>query len=234
MDKVLPRRLGAEPIVDAICEIRFEKSLLDIVGLLPGLLMEKLGTIDEVNRLFPGQLPPMIEIGELADQAHIRLKAGEMYVSIGPRVLAVAMPDPYPGWTTFRAAALSVFELAKSKALIGDVSRVSVRYTDLIHAGAFHQLNASLALGGTEKFEAVEIRTVRSIEGIRVVNSIASPASTVDGRSGLVVDTDTLMEMPPNFWSSAGEHLDQLHRISKEVFFDLITAETLASLHPEY
>lgn len=234
MDKVLPRRLGAEPIVDAICEIRFEKSLLDIVGLLPGLLMEKIGTIDEINRLLPSHLPPMIEIGELADQAHVRLKSGDMYVSIGPRVLAVAMPNPYPGWTTFRSAALGVFELAMRRGLVGGVSRVSVRYTDLIDAGAFHQLNASLMLGGTDNFEAVEIKAVRSIEGARVVSSIASPASTTDGRSGLVVDTDTMMESPADFWENAGEHLDQLHRISKEVFFDLMKADTLASLHPEY
>lgn len=234
MDKVLPRRLGAEPIVDAICEIRFDKSALDIVGLLPGLLMDHLGTVDEVIRLPAGMLPGGVEINELADQPHVRVRAGSLFVSVGPRVLAVAMPNPYPGWTDFRSAAVAIFNLAKSKRLVDQVTRVSVRYTDLIAGGKFEQLNAALSLGGADAFGAVEIRADRVIDGVRVINSIASPASTQDGRSGVVVDTDTIMDQPVDFWSQSGDYLNKLHGISKEIFFSMIKDETLESLKPEY
>lgn len=234
MDKVLPRRLGAEPVVDAICEIRFEKASFDIVGLLPGLLMDRLGPVDEVLKLPAGHVPAGIEIGDLAEQPHVRVRVGRVFVSVGPRVLAVAMPDPYPGWAVFREAALNVFNLSREKKLVELVSRVSVRYTDLIQTGQFDQLRAKLSLGGVSTFDAVEIRADRKVDGVRVINTIASPASLGDGRSGLVVDTDTIIEGPDDFWNRAAEHLDRLHTVSKEVFFSMINEDTLNSLRPEY
>jgi len=226
--------LGAEPIVDAICEIRFEKSASDIVGLLPGLLMDRLGAVDEIIKLPAAHVPAGIEIGDLAEQPHVRIRAGRMFVSVGPRVLAVAMPDPYPGWSVFRDAALDVFNLGRERKLVELVSRVSVRYTDLIQSGQFSQLKAQLTLGDASGFDAVEIRADRKVDGIRIVNTIASPASLGDGRTGVVVDTDTIMESPHDFWNQAGEHLDKLHAVSKEVFFSIINEDTLESLRPEY
>lgn len=223
----LPTRLGAEPIVDAICEIRFDDEIPTLPDLLPGLLLDRFGSVDEVAR-YQGTGDGSKVLPRL------RVKLADGVVLVGPQMISFSISGAYPGWRAFRARAWHVFSLAKSKGLVGSVARASVRYIDLIPNLGRSTLNVKIAFGSQHEFEAMEAKVAQEIDGVHAVTSVGSPAELSDGRIGVVVDIDTMLFSPADFWGSAERELDRLHAINKQLFFNVLSDSTVAALEPEY
>lgn len=86
----------------------------------------------------------------------------------------------------------------------------------------------------------VQLRTeIREKELLHIIQ-FASPAEVslpgVDERlRGVLLDTDSIRPIGEGeSWREVESNLDLVHAASKELFFELLTAETLERLEPEY
>ena len=234
----LPTALRSEPIVDVVCEVRFETDSTDAVSLLPGMLSSALGDFDRVERSPISDFPSELHLSEeLKFQPHVRLFNGHRVVAIGPGVLAASTLPPYGGWRDFSDYALKVIRALEGRRFVGRMSRISLRYTDILAfegAPRMEWLNAHLRIGNATTFSTFNVRAQREEAGITVIHQIAGPARTIDGRVGMVVDVDTIAPAPSDFWESLPAAFNELHAVNKRAFFELLTNETLDRLGPEY
>ncbi len=238
MNERLPTKLNSEPIVDAICELRFEAAPQSAVNLLPGMMFEKYGNFEEIEKLGISELPAVLLLEEsLKYQPHLRLRNANRYISIGPNMISASHLPPYGGWANFSAFAFDVFSVLKDRGFIESFTRISLRYTDIIDIGEksdLSLLDAEIRLGKFTAHDTFQVRAERKEDSVHVITQIAGPATSSDGRKGVVVDVDTSMEAPHDFWGSHAEAYKELHSINKSAFFGMLKSETVDALKPEY
>lgn len=241
MSEKLPTRLGAEPLVEVIAELRFDAADASALNLLPGLLSQQFPQFDEIVTLPIATLPlPFIgSQDELRHLPHVHLRHENNVIAVGPRVISVAQTAPYSGWTSFSTHAIKVFEQLKGRKFIKGIERISLRYADLIsfdESPTLDWLNAEIKVGAVESKGSVQLRVEHDVGAIRAITQVISPASLADGRSGLLVDVDcvNLSIDSSGFWENIRSQFDQLHSVNKDHFFSLLTQETRVRLKPEY
>ena len=166
-------------------------------------------------------------------------------VIIGDRSLAVSVETPYPGWNEFKELITFVWNLTKDGGVIGDVERVSIKYTNLLEAPLntdhFALLNVRVELA--DKFLTVEpcqLQTeIKAGPQVTLVNLISqgTASNSKDGttRDGAVLIVDSILNGPlVDFWEKMSEYLEQVHSAEKSAFFDLLSKDTLNRYEPEY
>lgn len=246
----LPTRLGAEPLLEAVCEMRFQSSY-PASNILPGLLLHGLRT-DGVD--IPMQVLPASNVPKemravdpaLRDAPLIALNWGDRTISIGDSLISVSSAKRYPGWKVFRADIERVFQIAAASQIIQSISRFSLKYVDVIPGGDTYPaggLDIDLKLG--------ELRLVRQNTAIRmevqdppflhVVSTITAADAMREGAApvrGSLIDVDTLHLAPePDvqpFMARLSESLDDAHFRNKRMFFECLTQDTLDRLEPTY
>jgi uncharacterized protein (TIGR04255 family) len=246
----LPIRLGAEPLLEAVCEMRFQSSF-PASNILPGLLLHDLRTdgVEIAMQALPASNVPkeMRAVDPaLRDAPLIALKWGDLTISIADGLISVSSTKRYPGWKIFRADIERVFQVAAASQIIQSISRFSVKYVDLIPDGNTYPaggLDIDLRLG--------ELRLVRQNTGIRmevqdppflhVVSALTAADAVREGAAavrGSLIDVDTLHLTPePDvqaFMARLSESLDDAHLRNKRMFFECLTQETLDRLEPTY
>lgn len=246
----LPIRLGAEPLLEAVCEMRFQ-SRFPATNILPGLLLHGLrtdGVEMSMQTLPASNVPKEIRAVDpaLRDAPLIALNWGDRTISIGDSLISVSSSKRYPGWDIFRAEIEQVFHIAAESHIIQSISRFSVKYVDLIPDGntyAAGGLDIDLRLG--------ELRLVRQNTAIRmevqdppflhVVSALTAADAFREGAvpvRGSLIDVDTLHLAPEHdvhaFMARLSEILDDAHLRNKRMFFECLTQETLDRLEPTY
>lgn len=247
-----PTRLGREdPIVEALCEMRFRSSGQGVGGFLPGILfprlkasfpnLEKLPTIP----LLPQLLTQNPSFANLAFMPQYRLVGEGHVIAIGDNSLSVAVQSPYPGWMVFRDFVRDTWGTALDSGLIDDVERFSIKYINLLSLSSDSDISSvahvKLALGnrGGGNPQSLFIREERRSGDFINVTQLVCPATVnVPGKaalSGLVVDLDIIRSGPfPDFNGTYLDMLDKAHTEVKNKFFDLLTQEALIKYEPEY
>lgn len=236
----LPTRLSTEPLVEVICETRFDAVGDSAVNLLPGILHEAFGPFEQQRRLMP--LPPQILAMDeaLAVQPQIQLVAGNMGIQIGARTVSVFNHPPYRGWSDFSTYVQRVFDLIHKQSFVERFDWLSLKYIDLLRIDGpprISWLNAQCSLGG--RLLDAEPQNLR-VEYVELpwttVTQIACPAQRIgEAESGVLVDVDVIYRLAfDDFPNQSREVLRELHRRNKAQFFSLLTDETLAKLGPEY
>jgi uncharacterized protein (TIGR04255 family) len=236
----LPTRLSTEPLVEVICETRFDAASDSAVNLLPGILHEALGPFEHQHRLI--SLPPqMLAVdAAFAVQPQIRLSQKNLAIQIGARTVSVLYQPPYPGWSDFSAYVQRVFDVVCKQSFITGFNWLSLKYIDLLQIGASPRiswLNAENSLGGRRLDAEPQSMRVEYVEPPwTTVTQIVCPAQRVDSQEdGLLVDVDVIYRRPfDDFRNQYRDVLRELHQRNKAQFFSLLTDETLAKLGPEY
>ena len=246
----LPTRLGAEPLLEAVCELRFQSSF-PASNILPGLLLQGLRTAGSeisMQALPASNVPKEMRAVDpsLRDAALIALKWGDRTISIGDSLISVSSTNHYPGWKIFRADIERVFQVAAASQIIRSISRFSVKYVDLIPDGNTYPaggLDIDLRLG---ELRLVRQNTVLRMEVqdppfLHVVSALTAADAVREGASpvrGSLIDVDTLHLAPePDvqaFMARLSESLDDAHLRNKRMFFECLTQETLDRLEPTY
>ena len=244
----LPTRLGAEPLLEAVCEMRFASSL-PAANILPGLLFQGLQT-DAIQismlSLPASEVPKEMRAVNpaLRDAPLIALKWGGRVISIGDSLISVSVTNKYPGWQTFRADIEKVFQIAATSQIIESITRYSLKYVDVIPNG-----NLQLAGGFDISLKLGELTIDRQNTSIRmevvdppfihVVNALTAADAVRDGSApirGSLIDVDTIHLSPETsvqaFMARLTESLDDAHARNKRMFFECLTKETLAQLEP--
>jgi uncharacterized protein (TIGR04255 family) len=246
----LPIRLGAEPLLEAVCEMRFASNF-PASNILPGLLLQGLqaeGNQISMQRLPASTVPKeMREIDPaLRDAPLIGLKWGGRNIMIGDSMISVSCGKSYPGWKAFRADIEEVFRIAVGSQIIQSITRFSLKYVDLIPRGnleAAGGLDISLKFGelALDRQNTVIRMEVVDPPFLHVVNAMTAAEAVQEGAAplrGSLIDVDTLHLSPqdsvPEFMDRLVHNLDDAHDRNKRMFFECLTQETLDRLEPHY
>ncbi|MEY3786917.1 MAG: hypothetical protein RLZ75_1124 [Pseudomonadota bacterium] len=248
MKKKLPIKLEAEPLIDAVFEVRFI-SLFPASSILPGLLFSRLEGDKTIDSLPAAQLPkqfrdsdPNMQFAPLS-----RIDWSDFYINIGDQSLSIGIKHPYPGWNKFQTAIIKGVEIIKDSNIIGAIERYSLKYIDLIPSVSLKDqvsfINSDITLAGhkleKEAFQLrIEIPKDGFINAVQVISSAKAIIHTGELLDGLVVDVDTISNQKfasiEDLLIDFEEKLSTIHRVNKEIFFDCLTDTTIQLLRPIY
>lgn len=245
----LPVKLSAEPLVDAVCEIRFT-SIAPASSILPGLLFKELGGGKSLTLepLPASQIPtemrqadPMLRVAPL-----MRLLWENFSIGIGESTVSVSISGSYPGWSMFKPAITRVMSSAIRSGIIQSVDRYSIKYVDIMPSGLGQSvggLDLSLRIGAYQLTNEVAHVRVEVPDGsyIHIIQAITKAEAKLQNqekRSGSLIDVDTISTgfdpAPETFLSNLSAYLDDAHARNKRIFFECLAEETLQNLGPIY
>ncbi len=248
MKKKLPIKLRAEPLIDAVFEVRFICAF-PASSILPGLLFSKLDGNKTIESLPVAQLPKQFRDADpnLQFSPLNRIDWDKFYINIGDQSLSIGIKHPYPGWNLFQPAIIKVIEVIKDSHIIGSIERYSLKYIDLIPSSSIKDqvsfINSDITLAGhkleKEAFQLrIEIPKDGFINAVHIISSAKATIHTGESREGLVVDVDTISNQKfssiEDFLVDFEKKLSVIHSVNKEIFFDCLTENTIELLRPIY
>lgn len=244
----LPTKLGNEPLIDAIFEVRFVGSMPASV-VLPGIFFGKLPGKKIIEHLPIAQIPKPLRDADqnLKFAAISRIDWDAYFINVGDFSLSVSCKYPYPGWSKFRDAITKAIEILNSAGIVEKVERYSLKYIDLFPATTNREkvsmLNMKVMIADHElREEPFQMRMEISKDGLIHAVQIVSSANAVlhNGltKDGLVLDVDTLAVLDSismqNLQNDFSIKLDFIHSANKAMFFDCLNPKTIAALEPSY
>jgi uncharacterized protein (TIGR04255 family) len=242
-----PKLLRQDPIVEATFEVRFAANA-PAGELLPGMLFGPLrGHFTNIVPMPLAQIPRQLRQlqPEFAYQPSNAIIGDRKRLGIGDRVVNVSFSRPYPGWGVVRPVIEDVLRAIQGTALVVTVERVSLRFTNIITFDKdLSTLRVSFVLGDFKDFLPsrslrAEIRHGGFTHIVQISTAAdvtqAVPGTPVFSVSGLLVDVDSLANGPiQDPWTTIPNVLEELHVAEKQVFFGLLTAETIQRMDPVY
>jgi uncharacterized protein (TIGR04255 family) len=245
----LPQKLGKEPLVEAVFELRF-KAKAPVSSILPGLVFAKLGGDKTIEQLPMADLPPSV-LATLDPNFRyapsVRIHWQNFVIFTGNQSTGLACKLPYPGWSTgFKSVILELVDLIAGAALVDTVERFSLKYTNIIPAelGVVTSVaDFTLRLGANDAANNLfQIRAEIPKDDLISVVQIAAQASVVlpngSSRKGVAIDVDTIAPLNyaqfASFLKNASEKLERVHSEAKTIFFGCLLPDTIAKLEPVY
>lgn len=244
----LPTKLQAEPLIDAVFEIRFKTSA-SATGVLPGILFKSLGGGVRIDQLPQSQIPAEFKALDPSFRymPMTRLAWGEFVIGIGDAVMTVSSFPNYSGWSKFKPVILQVIGEAIGSGIITEIERYSMKYADLIPFGSEYSqggFDLSMVVGGRDlNQEAAEIRVEFSDKPYtHIIHAITRGHAVLQSgerKQGSLIDVDTIAKelessVPIEFVKKLPDYLDDMHLRNKRVFFECLTEETLHKLGAVY
>jgi len=242
-----PLRLKKNPIIEAIVEFRFTPTQhAPLSDLLPGMLFSQLrDTYPKTEKLSISELPQEIRRTDpnLAYKPIHRLIGNQLSIAIGDRVLGFSCQRPYLGSSTFQPHVIKALKVALDTGLIDKIDRLAVKYINLIPSSnkalGLNALKASVILGTYNLAEhGCSIRTEIISDGIINIIQIVNKATVKfkdnnQATTGTIVDIDSILDNPGTTdIDKLPALIDKARQQEKQVFFSLLTDETLSSFEP--
>jgi uncharacterized protein (TIGR04255 family) len=245
----IPVKLGREPIIDVVFELRF-KGQTGAGGILPGLLFSRLKGVEGIDALPASQLPEQIRAADpdLRYVATNRLQWGKYAVMVGQNNIGVGCKLPYAGWREYKPAILEVLSHLVDVALVGQVERCALKYVNMFEGtgsdNAFNTFNVGLRIGsveiaGNNSQIRVELPIGRFLHAVNIATEAKIKfQSTGVLKTGALLDVDSMalgLDISiGEFVKGASDLLEDLHKANHEVFFGCLTSEGLEKLEPQY
>lgn len=244
----LPNKLNKEPLIDAVFEIRFS-SIAPASIILPGSLFNSLEG-EKVIESFPiSQISKAVRDTDqnLKYAPLTRIDWKQFLISISDFSVAVSCKYPYPGWSQFKPAIITIMDILVGSKIVQEIERYSMKYIDIIpiqearHIVAMLNLNMSIA-GHTLTEEQFHIRIGIPKDNFIHTVQLASSAQAVlhNGlkKEGFIVDIDTVAAQNnismQSLHEGISDKLEAIHLANKVMFFDCLTTQTINSLEPVY
>jgi uncharacterized protein (TIGR04255 family) len=244
-EKLIPKKLRKEPLIEAVCELRFTSDKDSISDLLPGLIFQKLSErFPKIEKLPASNLPAFVLKSDpnLRYTPTIKLTGEPYSIMIGEHVFSLSCSRPYVGWDKFSLIIVELLTLIRETSLINHPERISIKYIDILpdtEKLTLESLNIDLQIGGNRiTTAAVQLNTEINAAEYTHIIQIASPAKATlnNGQSfdGILISIDTMSQtIPDNFWLNLKDFIDRAHAINKSMFFSLLKDETIKLLEPE-
>ncbi|MDH4418905.1 MAG: TIGR04255 family protein [Acidovorax sp.] len=251
MSQRLPSKLGKEPLIDAIFEVRFD-SLGPAASLMPGLVLPLLdGGATAFEPLPAAQLPPEIRDGDenLKLAPLMRVVWGSQFaVLFGDRTLSIGCKMPYAGWTEFRKSILKVMQALESAAFIKRVYQFSLKYVDFfdksdLRLSGLQRFNVNLSLGPVQVQDEIlnircEIPDGEFLHAVTILTNAFVKYPEASQLEGAILEVDThrieehldrtaLLERLPSL-------IDAMHDSNKKFFFSCLSEQGFLELEPQY
>jgi uncharacterized protein (TIGR04255 family) len=242
----LPIRLEHPPLEEATFEIRFAPSVDSVVNLLPGIFFANLGDRYSRSESLPlASLPLPLRRAEpnLRYQQQIRLVGESLAIFIGDCVAGVSVLAPYQGWAEFEPRILEFLEALRRSGLATQIERASMKAVNLIPAtdqSGLDLINVHVEIAGAPPPGAgfqlrAELREGRMIQILEISPSAQVTSPGGRSASGVLIAVDSIMPIDgAQFWADVTGVTRHLHDATKQLFFRLLTRETLNALGPIY
>jgi uncharacterized protein (TIGR04255 family) len=237
----LPKKISPEPIIESVCELRFDLNIIpDVVfGIFYNSLKSKYPNIEKLPIL---QIPDAIRLNDpkFKNKPHYKIFNDVFNVQIGPSVCSVSKRNDYPGWEVFLEEIMYVFNEIKNLKIINKVNRFGLRYIDFFEkVNIFEKINLNLTINNEPKIKNNQSITVlEEINDFNLLLQISNNAIQVKGSDkikGSIFDVDiVLRNIDDSFFSNLNNILENAHLKSKEYYFSMLKSDFLKSLNPEY
>lgn len=232
----IPKRISPCPILEALVEIRFEATVHPNVVF--GLIYKAIGGNQVPESLPVLQIPEQVRAIDpsFRFKPHYRLNDDQFPILIGPDVLAIASINTYPGWETFSKKILEVLNKINSDKIVKSISRLGLRYVNAFDFNVFPHLEFDIKLGSRSNngLKQTIFRTEIDQDEFKSTLQLSDNA-LVNNRMGSIIDIDTFQEGDlNNFFETMSDRINAGHQKEKELFFDLLKADFLETLNPEY
>ena len=247
----LPAKLSQDPIIQVVCQIRFESSQSNS---FPEIIMSELGRFCQVKLPshtkqrtpfsdMPAQLKTMQPEFKYEPSLLFKNTVGKDQYSVGSNVFGYDSADSYPGWDMFQTRIHEMIDILFEKFDDFSAVRLGLRYINNFTAAHgvsnLSELNVHTTVGEENLTDSINInfRTTKSNDLTALVR-IASP-DFVDGPKKdsilALVDIDV---STPTGWRCinkdvAKEWFESAHVFEKEQFFRMFTAQMLRDLVEE-
>jgi uncharacterized protein (TIGR04255 family) len=242
----LPKRLNKEPLIEVIWQMQFEGDP-GVGDVLPGILfaeLKKSRPTLQLRRLPTADIPaPIAQVDPNLRFSPKMLmeEPGESFIwQVGDRVITLNCRKPYVGWDRFKEAVITLTRIVEGCGLIPQPLRHSLRYIDLLKdelAADLSALRLAIKLGDHEILDRLQMRVeLPDAEILHVVQIVTGAQANLVGEqmAGSIIDLETLSLEHGN-WDLLRSQLDMMHDRSKELFFSqILTADTIPKLEPEY
>jgi len=243
----LPLKLGKEPLIEAIFEVRFTAAL-PVSNILPGLMFQGLEGEKDIERLPASELPQQLRNIDpnLKYAPLIRIRWHTFTILISDQSVGLACAIPYPGWDKFKPAILKIVKIVGSAGVIDSIERFSLKYTDIIPVefgdlDSLVEFNLQIGTHGAAG-KNVQIRAEIPKDGLIHVVQLASSgtARLIDGtiREGVALDIDTVAMIGnvkfSDFFDTLTERIEFGHSENKAMFFSCLKQKTIDKLEPVY
>lgn len=248
MPAILPIKLNADPIIDAVIEIRVEATQ-SLHSVMSGVLLQvKEAGFQNSLELPAANIPEQIRKNDpnLIHQplSKVELEGG-FNLLIGDQILALTAPIPYVGGIKFKQKAQQIITLLLSLPIIKSVNRLSIKYTDFIEASSLQQLdnylNLDIKLGSIDipETQAYDLNfQVKGQQGILHLLRLVALTRLEDDQEGLILEVDTIKQLnklsAEEFQPIIASTLDLIHQQSKKQFFSLLNQQALDKLGAIY
>jgi uncharacterized protein (TIGR04255 family) len=249
---ILPKKLGKEPLVEALFEMRF-KAKAPVSSILPGLVFAKFSGAKTVEKLASAglaELPEPILANMDSNFRYVpvvRIHWANFMILSGNQSAGLACKLPYPGWTAgFKPAIIKLAELINEAGIVDTVERFSLKYTNVISFdfGTPRSIvNFELRIGrhdaATHLFQIrAELPKDNFVSIVQIVADALTTFHDGSTRKGIAIDIDTVSMAKdaafPDFFSGLSDQLDGAHAEAKEIFFGCLMPDALAKLEPVY
>jgi uncharacterized protein (TIGR04255 family) len=241
-----PTRFARSPLTEAVFEMRFAVVPGRDVELLPGVMLAALGKdFPRIEQMPLGTLPKEMRdtTPQLQHAAVFKLQGDNEAVLLGDRVASFNATRPYPGWSKFRSRAIQVASALKESGHIANLDRYSLKYVNMIDSSNVTNPTAPFNLRVEAKScelspNGFRLRFETKIKGfLNIVEFTSSVTSTVgkEKLQGTMLALDTIMEpADTGFWDALEQRLNATHDVLEEIFFELLTSETISAMGPSY
>jgi len=239
-------RLEQDTIVEATFEMRFQSTNQSASDLLPGILFTEFkGRFPKSLRTVTSNIPRQIQHAdpELRYAPRQGIANEQFQVLMGDFSIQISNRLPYIGWARFKPTILDVLGALQRSELIKGIERFSLKYLNLVRGrGIQEQLSyvrLKAQLGEHDLTTLLTmIRTEIHKNGLLNIVEIA-PTTKVKVQKdaeleGVMVSVDTIHASPNEFWANRDNLLEAAHDMEKEIFFGILTEDTIARLKPTY
>ncbi|HEV7344249.1 MAG TPA: TIGR04255 family protein [Devosia sp.] len=242
-----PDRLQINPVIEALCELRFDS---EESSSLPELVVSRLAdapgwSSGQMTRLPLAEFPPQIREQDpnLRDQPTLEVRlpgSPEFAVKIGPRVVSYHCLGNYPGWNALRPGISGMIEQLFKSVKSARVRRVGLRYINLLSfehgVESVADLDCDVMVGGSALTHALNLNYQKHGETFSSMVRIATPefVQTAVNRSySALIDIDVFNRDHVSFSSPANilDYVEQGHNFEKDRFFELMPDSVVAKMN---
>lgn len=238
----IPKKIEICPIVDSVVELRFKSSIFPnaVFGLIFNSLQKDFPRVEKLPIL---QLPEQLRDSDpnFKFKAQYRLISEDGFsVQVGPDVLVMGSPIPYPGWESYSQKIKLSIEKVFETGVIEQVLRLGVRFINFFEIDIFEQINLDISINNSShKTPNTQIRTEIVENGFFSTLNIANNAKQAIGnnqeRIGSIIDIDTFKKYKEiDFRNIYESEIETAHNSEKEIFFSLLKTDYLKTFNPYY
>jgi len=239
----IPKKLKKTTILESIVEFRYKNKIeIEEVFFIVRSILEENGFTYEKQQIM--DLPVAIRENDpkLKYAPNYSFKKDSNIVHISPYMISFNIKGFYSSWTNFLNFIISLFSELNNLTSKWDLERTSMRYIDFFeNTNIFDNINISINVPSNlcadndieeksknfiSEFKCSEDISIR----MQIVNNLEIK-SIESIKKGSIIDMDVFSI---NLEKPYKDTLEELHNITKNSFFNILTKEFIETLDPEY